>query len=176
MAGQRDRLLADAFHQAAVADERVGVVIDDFAAEFLRQLALGDRHADGIRQTLAERSGGRLDAGRVPVFGMAGGLGAELTEVPDLLDRHVLVAEQMKQRVEQHRSVSGRQDEAVAVGPCRVHRVELHEAREQHRDDVGGAHRQARVPGVRRLDSVHGEETDRVRHPVVFFAKCHDLS
>ena len=50
-AGQRAGLVADAFHQAAVAEEHVGVVVDDGVAgavELLRQQLLGQRHADGI--------------------------------------------------------------------------------------------------------------------------------
>ena len=33
VAGKRDRLLADAFHQAAVADDHIGVVVDEVVAE-----------------------------------------------------------------------------------------------------------------------------------------------
>jgi hypothetical protein len=51
------------------------------------------------------------------VFRMAGGGRAELAEILDLLERHVGVAEQMQQRVEQHRAVTGRQHEPVAVRP-----------------------------------------------------------
>ena len=43
--------------------------------------ALGERHADGGGDALAERAGGRLDPRRMAVFGMAGGHGAELAEV-----------------------------------------------------------------------------------------------
>ena len=64
MAGERDRLLADAFHQVAVGGEHVGRVIDDVVAELGREMPLGDRHADGIAEALAERAGGGLDARR----------------------------------------------------------------------------------------------------------------
>ena len=33
MPGKRDRLLADAFHQAAVAGQHIGVVVDEVVAE-----------------------------------------------------------------------------------------------------------------------------------------------
>ena len=46
MAGERDRLLADAFHQAAVAAQHLGVVIDEIVAERGVHDALGERHAD----------------------------------------------------------------------------------------------------------------------------------
>ena len=64
VAGERDRLLADAFHQVAVGGEHIGVVIDDVAAELGREMAFGNRHADRIGEPLAERTGRGLDAGR----------------------------------------------------------------------------------------------------------------
>ena len=93
MPGERDRFLADALHQVAVGGEHVGRVIDDVVAEQRGEVALGDRHADGIGKPLAERTGRGLDAGRVAVFGMAGRERAELAEALDLADRHRLVAE-----------------------------------------------------------------------------------
>ena len=84
MAGERDRFLADAFHQVAIGREHIGRVIDDIAAEHRGEVTLGDRHADRIGKTLAERTGRGLDAGRVAVFGMAGRERAELAEILDL--------------------------------------------------------------------------------------------
>jgi hypothetical protein len=58
--------VADAFHQAAVAEEHIGVVVDDgkaWAVELGRQHVLRQRHADGVRESLAERTGGGLHAG-----------------------------------------------------------------------------------------------------------------
>ena len=123
--GERDGLMADAFHQAAVAAEHIGEVVLQIAAELFFQLALGNRHADGIGNTLAERAGGGFDAGGMAVFRMAGRLGAELAELLDVLDGHILVARQIEQRVEQHRAVAGRQDETIAVCPERRLRIEF---------------------------------------------------
>ena len=92
VAGERDRFLADAFHEAAVTGKHVGVVVLQFGAELVFQLLFGERHADGSRNTLAERTGGRFDAGGVAIFRVAGSLGTELTEGLDVLDRHVLIA------------------------------------------------------------------------------------
>ena len=172
MPGERNRFLADAFHQVAVGGEHVGIVIDDVAAELRRKMPLGDRHADGVGKPLAERSGRRFDAGRVAVFGMAGRERAELPEALDLLDRHLLVAEQIKERVEQHRAVAGREHEAVAVGPGRIGRIEFQETREQHGRDIGRAHRQARMSGFRLLDRIHRQRADGVGHAVVLGARA----
>src|SRR3546814_2317820 len=80
VAGQRDRLVADAFHEAAVADDAIGVVIDQIVAEAGVQQTLGERHADGVGEALAERAGGGLDAGGVAVFRVPGRAAAELAE------------------------------------------------------------------------------------------------
>ena len=86
-AGERAGLVADAFHQAAVADEDVGVVVDDrvaVAVELGGEQLFGQRHADRVGQALAERAGGGLDAGRDVDFGMARRLAVQLAEVAQL--------------------------------------------------------------------------------------------
>ena len=74
MPGQGDRLVADALHQAAVAGDHIGPVIDQIVAEAGVQQALGQRHADRVGDALAQRPGRGLDAGRMAIFRMAGGL------------------------------------------------------------------------------------------------------
>ena len=81
-----------------------------------------------------------------------------------LVERHVGVAGEMQQRIEQHRAVAGRQDEAVAIGPVGLRGIELQEFGEQDRGDVGHAHRHAGMTGVRLLHGVHGQGPDGVRH------------
>ena len=168
MPGDRQRLVADPLHQAAIAAKDVGVVIDDVAAELRRQHALGERHADRIAEPLAERPGRRLDAGRVTALGMAGGAAAELPEMLDLVDRHVGIAGQVEQPVEQHRAVPVRQHKAVAVGPVRGLRVKPQVLGEQHRGDVGHAHRHAGMTRFRLFDRVHRERTQRIGHMAQF--------
>ena len=89
MAGERDRLVADPLHQAAVAAEHIGVVVDELVAELGAEMPLGERHADRIADALAERPGRRLDAGGEAALGMAGGAAAELAEALQLVERHV---------------------------------------------------------------------------------------
>ena len=105
------------------------------------------------------------------VLRMAGRERAELAEALDLVDRHLLVAEQIEQRVKQHRAVAGRKHEAVAVRPRRIGRIEFQKAGEQHGRDVGGAHRQSRMAGIRLLDRVHRQRANGVRHAVVLGAR-----
>ena len=108
--------------------------------------------------------------GVMAVLGMAGRERAELAEALDLVDRHLLVAEQMQQRIEQHRAVAGRQHEAVAVGPGRVGGIEFQEAGEQDGRHVGRAHRQAGMAGFGLLDRIHGERPDGIGHAVMLGA------
>ena len=135
-----------------------------------REMPLGDRHADRVAEALAERAGGGLDAGRDEVLRMAGRERAELAEALDLVDRHRLVAGEVQQRVDQHRAVAGREHEAVAVRPFRVGGIVLEELGEQHGRDVGRAHRQAGMAGLRLLHRVHRERPDGVRHAVMLGA------
>ncbi len=161
MPGERDRLLAHAFHQTAVAGDDVSAVIDEIAIARGEKL-LGDRHADSHGEALPERPGGRLDAGRVAIFGMARRLGAELTEALDLLDRHLRIAGEIEQRIEQHRAMAGREHEAVAVRPSRIGRVEFQKLREENRRHIGHAHRHAGMAGIGLLHRIDSQEADRI--------------
>ena len=164
MAGQADRLLADPLHQAAVAGDRIGVVVDHLVPETRRQHPLRQRHPHGVGQALAQRAGGGLDPGAVPEFRMAGRRLAELAEFLEALQREILVTRQMQQRIQQHRAMPGREHETVAIGPGRIFRVEAQMVVEKNRGDVGHAHRHAGMTGFRGLDRIHGERSDRARH------------
>ena len=169
-----DGFLADAFHEAAVTGDDVGVVILHLAAETRAQHFFGHGHAHGGRKTLTQRAGRRFDALGVTVFRVAGGLGAPLAEILDLVDRHVGVAGQVQKTVDQHRAVACREDEPVTVGPVGARGIEFQVLFEQHGRHVGHAHRHAGVTGVRRLDGIHGKHPQGGGfHPVVrvFFAK-----
>ena len=100
--------------------------------------------------------------------------GSELPEILDRLQRHgrfaqgfVLLADglhtgQMQQRIEQHRCVARREDEAVAIGPDRILRVEPQKVLPQAIGDGRQGHRCARVPGIGRLHGVHGKGADGI--------------
>ena len=109
MAGKARRFGRDAFHQVAVTDDAVGHVVDNgvsLTVEFLRHEALSHRQADSGGEARAQGSRGHLDAGRVSVFWVTGGLRSPLAEVLDLIEREV-VPGQVKQGVNQHRAMAG---------------------------------------------------------------------
>ena len=71
MAGEARRLVVDPLHQAAVAGDHPGAVIDQVVAESGVEVPLGDRHADRHGEALPERPGGRLDAVEQEILRMA---------------------------------------------------------------------------------------------------------
>jgi hypothetical protein len=162
--GDRGGLVADALHQAAVAGDHPGAVVDDVVAEPGGQVALGHGHADGGGDALAQGAGGGLDARGMAVFGVAGGVGTPLPEVLDLLHRHGLEAGQVQQGIDQHRPMAGGEHEAVAVGPVWLGGVVLEELGPEHGGHVGHAHGHPLVPGFRLMDRVHREHADGVGH------------
>ena len=164
MAGQRGGFGGDAFHQIAITDQRVGVVVDDrdaVAVVARRQLCLGDRHPDRIAEALAERTGGDLDAGRVRAFGMPRRAAGPLPELLEVVQRQV-VAAHVQEAVEQRGAVPGREHEAVAVGPSRIGRIAFEIARPQRVGHRRGAERQAGMAAVGLLNHVDGKKTQGV--------------
>merc|ERR1719487_2561418 len=107
---------------------------------------------------LAERAGRRLDTGRPAKLGVAGRLRVLDAEVLDLLERE-LVARHVEPRVEEHRAVARREDEAVAVDPRRVGRVVRHLLAEEDGANLGAAERQAHVAGGGLGDRIDREAT-----------------
>ncbi len=163
-AGERAGLVRNAFHQAAVAQEHVRVVIDDRVArrvEFVGEQRFGQRQAHGIGEPLAQRPGGGFDAGCCAGLGMPGRLRMQLPEVAQLRHRQV-VTRQVQQRVLQHRAVAVRQHEAVAIRPVRVGRVVAQVPVPQRDGNVRHSHRHAGMARFRRFDGIHRERADCV--------------
>jgi len=156
--------VADAFHQAAVANERVGVVVDDgetVAVEFGGQQLFGERQADGVGQALAERSGTGFDARGIADFRVARGHAVQLPETLELLDRQGIAGE-MQQAVQQHRAVAVGEHEAVAVRPVRIDWVVFQVPGPQGHGDLGHAQGHAGMSGTGRLHGIHGQSPDGV--------------
>ncbi len=123
--------MADAFHQATVAHEHVGMVIDDIvldlavhAVELLGQQLLGQRHAHRVGDALSQRAGGGLNTRRDADFGVTSGLAVQLAEVLELAHRQ-FVAGEVQQRIDQHRAMAIGEHETIAVEPLGIGRVVL---------------------------------------------------
>ena len=83
-ASQGAGFVRNAFHEAAVAGEHIGVVIHNLMLGRVvagGQHAFGQRHAHGGRNTLPQRAGGHFNAQIRLVFGMPCGFGSPLAEV-----------------------------------------------------------------------------------------------
>src|SRR5207237_1664802 len=94
VSGEIDRLVADTLHETAVAGDHIREVIDELGAETGCEHALGKRHPDGVRQPLTQRTCGRLNAKRVPVFGVTGCMASQLTKALQLGYGRVRVTKQ----------------------------------------------------------------------------------
>ncbi len=77
---------------------------------------------DRARQALAERAGGDLDAGGVPVLGVSGRLGAPRAQRLQVVELQA-VARQVELDVQRQAGVPAREHEPVAAQPVRVGRV-----------------------------------------------------
>ena len=158
------RLVGDALFEASVAAQDVGIVVDDgepVAVEGGGEVRLRDRHADCVGDALPEGAGRRLDAGRVPVFGVPGRLVAELAEVHQVFFGDV-VAEEVEQGIIEHGAVSRGEHEPVPVLPLGVFGVEFEEVCKDGVPDGRAAEGQARVSRICLLNGLRGKHADGV--------------
>src|SRR5579862_3275386 len=116
MAGDRRRLARHTFHQVAVAADAEDAMVEQarlVAIEMRLEMLCRDRHADHVADALAERPGGGLDARNAPMLGMPRGSAAELPKLLEVVERN-LVAGEVEDAVQQHRTVPGREHESIA--------------------------------------------------------------
>ena len=156
--------MADALGEVAVAADDEGVVVADVGTEACAQVALGDGHADCIGETLAEGAGRDLDARRAPDLWMAGCGGTPLPELAQVLEGQA-VAREVQHRVEEDRRVSGREDEALAVGPLRIGGVIGEYPGPQDMGQWSQRHGGPLVAGPGGVGAVHREAADDVDGP-----------
>jgi hypothetical protein len=88
-AGKRAGLVGDTFHQAAVAEENPGLVINDIVTrtvEFGGEHLLSHGHTDRVGDALPQRARGCLNRTIGLELRMAGRPVTQLPEVPQLID------------------------------------------------------------------------------------------
>ena len=164
MAGQAGGFAGYPFHQVAVGDDRIGVVVDHLeagAVEPLGQPAFGQRHPDTIGEACPQRAGRGLDTRRMPGLWVARGAALPLPETLQLFQGQV-VAGQMQHRVEQHRTMACAEHKTVAVKPLRMRRVVAHHARPQRQRRHRHPHRHARMARIGCLNAVSRKHPNRI--------------
>jgi hypothetical protein len=169
--------VADTFHQATVAQEDVGVVVNHrvtFAVELGGQQLLGQRHADRIGDALTQRSGRGFHAGGDTHFGVTGSLAVQCAEVFQL-GHGQLVTGEVQQRIDQHGTVSVGQHKAVTIQPVRVGRVMAQVLSPQRHSHIGHAHGRTRMTGIGGLDSVHCKSANGTCHLLGVLRAGHGL-
>ena len=118
-----------------------------------RQLSLGYCHSHRVTHALTEWAGCGLNAGGVAEFGMPRRAALPLAEMLDVIEGQV-VATEVEKAVKQHRRMSGREHEAVAICPVGIFRVVFQVACPQHVGQRGKGHRCAWVSRSR-LSALH---------------------
>jgi len=101
------------------------------------------------------------EAGRVAKLGMSRRLALPLPELLQIIESEV-VASEVENTVQQHRRVSGGQDETIAIEPARIRGIVAQVLRPESVGKRCERHRRARVSRVRFLNGIHSENSDRV--------------
>jgi hypothetical protein len=162
--GQRRRLRGDALLEVAVTRDGPDAVVERAGAlggvriEESPLVAGPHGHAHGGGESLAEGAGRGLDAGRVPVLGVAGRAAAPRAEGLEVGHGQAVVGQE-ELAVQGEAGVAGRQDETVAAEPCGVARIVAHDLLEQQVGGRGQAHRRAGMPVADALHGVGGDRT-----------------
>ena len=109
MTGKGSGFRGYALHQIAIADDPIGEMIDNLRAGpavTRRQIGFGHRETHAVAKALTERSGCRLDTRRNTTLGMSRRHAAPFAKALDLFKRKI-VAGEVKQAVQQHRTMPG---------------------------------------------------------------------
>ena len=139
-------------------------MIDEIVAKTGVQMALCHCHADSCGDTLAKRPGCCLNAFGHEILRVAGCAGADLAEIANIIAANTVIACEVQERVDQHRAVTCRKDEAITIGPIRVGRIMLQEFGEQDRRSISHAERQADMTGFSRFDGIDGQSANGICH------------
>ncbi|CAB4719098.1 unannotated protein [freshwater metagenome] len=160
MTGKGGRLVADALHQTAVADNHVDVVVHDIGTEARAKLSLRDSHADSVREALTERPGGDLHASGVTDLGVTRRCRTPLTERLDVVELKPVPVEE-QQRVLQDRGVTAGEDEAISVRPVGPVRIVLHDSAVEHVREGSERHGRPLVSTLGVQGRIDGEAPDQ---------------
>ena len=161
---QRANFVRDAFHHAAITQERIGVVIHDIVTRTVKlrgQSTFSNCHTHRIRDALTQWASGGFYAWGIAVFWVTWSFRMQLTEVFQLGDWQVIASE-VQQAINQHRAMAVRKHKAVTIGPIWIGRVVIHVIAPQDFRDISHTHRGTWMTRIGFLHSVHTECTDRI--------------
>ncbi|MNZ93747.1 hypothetical protein D3C78_1128290 [compost metagenome] len=102
------RLIGDPFHQTAISDKRIRIMIDyrkTILVEFRGQMSFSHCHPDCIRDSLPQGTCCRIYSIGMAKFRMSRRLAVQLTELLQIINRY-LIAGQMQEAVQQCRAVT----------------------------------------------------------------------
>ena len=102
MACNPDRFMVDALHQATIARNHPGAVVDQIIAENGIEMSFGHGHADRHRQSLAQRTSRAFDTIKQEVLRVPCAWTSQLTEISNIIHRWGRISRQMQQAVDQH--------------------------------------------------------------------------
>ncbi len=157
--------MGNTFHQAAITQECIGIVIDDlvvFAVKLRCQRFLSNRKTYRVSDALTQRASSGFNTRRIAIFRVTCSFRMQLTEIFDVIDRKIVTG-QVEQAVNQHGAVTIRQDETVAIHPVRVGWIMYHEIIPQYFGDICHTHWRTRVARFSLLYSIHAQCTDCIR-------------
>ena len=104
MPGKRGGFVRDALHQVAIADQRIGEMVNQLVFGSVkpgREEALGKRESNRVRCSLPKRASRCFDTWSIAVFRVAGSHRAPLSEILQLFQRQVVAAE-VQHGVDEH--------------------------------------------------------------------------
>ena len=144
-----DGLLGDSFLEAAVTSESDDVVVEEGvlgSIELGSSALAGKSVTNGVANSLTEWAGGRFDAWSFIVLRVTGSDAVKLTEILQSLKRD-LIAGEVQPAVDEHGTMTSREDEAVAVEPLGCGGVEIEGLGEKDGTDFGASERESEVAG-----------------------------
>ena len=147
MTSKRSSLASNTLHGASIAEEAVGVVVDQVKAILVEDrpsMSLSNSKSDSIAETLTTRACRHLNAECTMPLRMSWCYAIHLAEVFKIFHCD-LVAEEVEQRILQHASVAVGEHEAISVQPVWVGGIEGHEFVEENVGNWCHTHGRARV-------------------------------
>ena len=125
------------------------------------KMCFSHSHADSHAHAGAQRTRRRFYTDRVAVFRMARRQGTHLTELFHIVHCQA-ITEEVQQRIQHGRTMAARKNKAVAVCPLRILRIMVHMVCPKLIGYRCTAKRQARMTGFCLLDSVCGQNANRI--------------